>query len=105
MTDLTLIERDIRRILNSHRSMVYQAAAAEKLLQRINGLHTAVADERHRSQFRSDYKALIERAFGQSPSGGTGGKARLAQLFLDHAGNLKEVEAAKEKLDRELGDF
>ena len=105
MTDLTLIERDIGRILNSHRSMVYRTASVEKLLQRINGLHTAMTDDRHRLQFRSDYKALIERTFGQAPSDGTGGKARLAQLFLDHARNLKEVEAAKEKLDRELGDF
>jgi hypothetical protein len=105
MTDFTLIERDIKRILNSHRSMVYRTATSEKLLQRINGLHTAIADERQRSQFRADYKALIERTFGQSPSDGIGGKARLAQLFLDHAGNLKEAEATKEKLDRELGDF
>jgi hypothetical protein len=105
MTDFTLIERDIQRILNSHRSMVYRTASVEKLLGRINGLHTAIADERQRSQFRSDYKALVERTFGQSPSDGSGGKARLARLFLDHAGNLKEAEAAKEKLDRELGDF
>jgi hypothetical protein len=104
MTDFTLIERDIKRILNSHRSMVYRTASAEKLLARINGLHTAIADERQRSQFRTDYKALIERTFQTSPDG-MGGKARLAHLFLNHAGNLKEAEAAKEKLDRELGDF
>lgn len=105
MTDLTFIERDFRRILTSHRSLVQRTAAAEKLFQRINGLHTSITDERRRAQFRADYKALVERTFGQSPSDGIGSKARVAELFLDHARNLKEAEVAKEKLDRELGDF
>jgi hypothetical protein len=98
MTDLTVIERDIRRILKSHRSIVQQTAMAESLFQRINGLLASITDERTRSQFRADYKALIERTFGQS-------KTRVAELFLDHARNLKEVEATSEKLNRELGDF
>jgi hypothetical protein len=105
MTDLTLIERDIRRVLNSKRSILYRTGSAEKLFQRINGLHTSIADEPRRAQFRTDYRALVESIFGQSPSDGTGSKARVAELFLDHARNLKEAEATKEKLDRELGDF
>jgi hypothetical protein len=80
-------------------------ASAEKLFQRINGLHTAITDEQHRAQFRADYKALVERIFSESTSSGTGSKARLAELFVDHARNLREAEAAKEKLNRELGDF
>jgi hypothetical protein len=51
------------------------------------------------------FRALVERTFVQSPSDGTGSKGRVAELFIDHARNLKEAEAAIEKLDRELGDF
>ncbi len=105
MTDLSLLERDIQRVLNSHRSMAQRTASAEKILQRVNGLLAAIPEEGRRVQFRADYKALVERTFGQSPSDGTGNKARVAELFLDHARNLKEAEATKEKLDRELGDF
>jgi hypothetical protein len=105
MTDLSLLERDIRRLLNSHRSMSQRTASSEKLFQRVNGLLAAIPDEKTRSQFRAEYRALVERTFGQSPSHGTGNKGRVAELFLDHARNLKEAEATKEKLDRELGDF
>ena len=103
MTDLSLLERDIRRVLNSKRSIAYRTASAEKLLQGINGLYTAIPDDQTRGQFRAEYRALVERIFGQSPPDGTGTKARVAELFLEQARNLKEAEATKEKLNRELG--
>jgi hypothetical protein len=105
MIDLSLIERDIRRILNSHRSMAQRTAAAAKLFQRVNGVIAAIPDEQTRANFRAEYRALVERTFSQSPSDGTGSTAQVTELFLDHARNLKEAEATKEKLDRELGDF
>jgi hypothetical protein len=105
MIDLTLLEREIRRILNSHRSMVERTAAADKLFQRVSGLHTAIPDTGARAQFRAAYRDLVARMLGQSPSSLSSNKARLAECFLDHARNLKEVEATKEMLDRELGDF
>src|SRR5262245_1388580 len=104
MTDLTLIERDIRRILNSHWSMAQRTSAAEKLFERVNGLHTSIPNAQTKSQFRADYKALVGRTFGQSPDA-TGSKARVAALFLDHARKLEEIESTREKLNRELGDF
>jgi hypothetical protein len=104
MTDLVLLERDMRRIVNSHRSMVQRTAASEKLFGRVDGLHTAISDEARRAQFRADYRALVERTFSPSANLSTN-KAHLAERFLDHARNLKEVEAAKEQLNRELGDF
>jgi hypothetical protein len=103
MIDLSQIEHDIRRILTSHRSIVQRTTTAEQLIQRINGLHASLTDDRARSQFRADYRGLAERLLGSSTP--TGNKARLATLLLDHARNLKEVEAAQEKLNRELGDF
>jgi hypothetical protein len=105
MIDLSQIERDIRRILSSHKSTVQRTATADQLFQRINGLHAALTDDRARSQFRADYRALAERLLASPPSPLTGNKARLAERFLDHARNLKEVEATQEKLNRELGDF
>jgi hypothetical protein len=78
---------------------------AESLFQRINGLLASIPDEKIKSQFRGDYRALLERIFGQPPAVAKSGKVRLAQLFLDHARNLKEVEATREELNRELGDF
>jgi hypothetical protein len=104
MTDLILLERDIRRIVNSHRSMAQRTAASEKLFERVTGLDAAISDQARRAQFRADYRALVERTF--SPSANlSANNTRLAERFLSHARNLKDVEAAKEQLNRELGDF
>lgn len=105
MIDLSLIERDIGRILNSHRSMAQRTAAAGKLFQRVHGLLATIPDEQTRATFRAEYRALVERTFTQSSSDGTGSKAQVAELFLGHVRNLKEAEATKEKLNQELGDF
>jgi hypothetical protein len=105
MTDLSLIERELRRIQKSHKSVVDRTAMTTKLLQTVDGLHTSIPDEPTRSQFRAEYRALVERTFGQSPGDPTTNKARIGGLLLEHARNLKEVEAAREKLNRELGDF
>jgi hypothetical protein len=104
MTDLALLERDIRRIVNSHRSMAQRTAASEKLFERVNGLEAAIPDEARRAQFRAEYRGLVERTFGPSANL-SANKADLAKRFVDHARNLKAVEAAKEQLNRELGDF
>src|ERR1700744_4535244 len=93
MTDLSLLERDIKRIVNSHRSMVQRTAAAEKLFQRVSGLHAAIPDTHARSEFRNAYKDLVARTLSNLSSS----KAQLADRFLDHARNLKEAEAATEK--------
>jgi hypothetical protein len=105
MTDFSVIERELRRIQKSHRSVVDRTAMANKLSQTVDGLHASIPDEPTRSEFRAGYRALVERTFTQSPGDPTTNKARIGGLLLEHARNLKEVEAAREKLNRELGDF
>jgi hypothetical protein len=105
MTDIPSIERDFRRILNSRRSMVEMIRMAERLFQKINEFHSTLKDESAKANFRADYTRLAETRFGLSSSRSDTAKSRLTSLILDHARKLKEVEATKEKLNRELGDF
>jgi|SoimicMinimDraft_17_1059745.scaffolds.fasta_scaffold302856_1 hypothetical protein len=101
--DVPQIEREFRRILKSRKSMPQREAMAERLFRKINEFHASLADDRARSRFRADYRALAEAKFVMPPS--SADQTSLVDRFLDHARNLKEVEAIREKLNRELGDF
>ena len=102
--DVPQIEREFRRVLKSRKSMLQREAMAERLFQKINEFHASLADDRARSQFRADYRSLAEAKFVM-PSSSVADKTPLVDRILDHARNLKEVEATREKLNRELGDF
>jgi hypothetical protein len=102
--DVPQIEREFRRILKSRKSMPQRDAMAERLFQKISEFHASLADDRARSQFRADYGALAEAKFVM-PSSSAADQTPLVDRILDHARNLKEVEATREKLNRELGDF
>jgi hypothetical protein len=105
MIDFSPLEREFRRILNSHQSMVHRKIMADQLFQKINAMHAGLADDQARSQFRNAYREFAERSFPLPRSFQPTNQTRLKELFLDHARNLKEVEATQEKLNRELGDF
>jgi hypothetical protein len=47
----------------------------------------------------------LGRSFARTTEPSSSARSVKAERFLDHARNLKEVEAAKEELNRELGDF
>jgi len=49
--------------------------------------------------------ALAETRFGLPPARSATTNNQLADLMIEHARNLKAVEATTEKLNRELGDF
>ena len=78
---------------------------ADRLCQKINDYHALLQNENARVQFRTGYKALIERSFSPPVPRLSTNKSRLIEQMLDHANNLKQVEAIGEKLNRELGDF
>ena len=103
--DVKSIERDYRRIMNSRRSMVEMTKSADRLFQKINEFYATIGDEQAKTQFRTDYIRLAEAGAGIPPSRSDTNKSRLNALILDHARNLKAVEATKEKLNSELGDF
>jgi hypothetical protein len=99
------IEREFRRILNSSKSLPQKEVMADRLCQKINEFYASLADDRARSQFRANYRTLAETKFGSSPSSAPGTQGSLIERMIDHARNLKEAEATREKLNRELGDF
>jgi hypothetical protein len=105
MIDVMQIERDFIRILNSKRSLIEKTKMVDRLLQKINEYHTSLKDDAARSRFRSEYRTLVETKFPKSSSSAQTNRSRLTELMLDHARNLKEVEATRENLNRELGDF
>jgi hypothetical protein len=78
---------------------------ANQLFQKINQIHTSLSDDQARSQFRAAYRAFVENSCTLPATYQPTNQTRLKELFLDHARNLKEVEATTEKLNRELGDF
>jgi len=95
MVDIPSVEQTYRRILKSRRSTVYKTEMANQLFQNINA----------KAQFRTDYVRLAEMRFGLPTGNSATTNNRLADLMIEHARNLKTVEAATEKLNRELGDF
>jgi curved DNA-binding protein CbpA len=103
--DIASIESEYRRIMKSRRSLADMTRLADRLFQKINEFYGTLTDENAKAQFRADYVRLAETRFGvpEARSETTGG--RLAALLVDHSRNLKEVEATKEKLNKELGDF
>src|ERR1700745_763148 len=103
--DIPQVEREFRRILNSHKSVLQKQAMADRLCQKINEFYGSLTDDQARSQFRANYRTLVENKFGSSLSSAPAGQAPLIERITDHARNLKEVEATREKLNRELGDF
>ena len=105
MINFSPLEREFRRILHSHQSMVHRQGMADRLFQKINGMHAGLPDDQARLQFRTAYRDFAEKSFALPESFQPSNQTRLKTLFLDHARNLKEVEATQEKLNRELGDF
>lgn len=105
MVDIPSVEQTYRRILKSRRSTVYKTEMANQLFQNINGFYGTLKDENAKAQFRSDYVRLAEMRFGLPTGNSATTNNRLADLMIEHARNLKTVEAATEKLNRELGDF
>ena len=103
--DIPSIKREYHRIMKSRKSMVEMTRMADGLFQKVNAFYGALQDENTKAQFRADYIKLAETGFGLPPSRTDTNGSRLASLMVDHARNLKEVEAQKEKLDRALGDF
>ena len=69
---------------------------ADQLFQKINAMHAGLADDQARSQFRNAYREFAERSFPLPGSFQPTNQTRLKELFLDHARNLKEVEATQE---------
>ena len=103
--DMPSIEGEYRRIMKSRRSMVQKTKMADRLFQKINGFYGSLKDENAKTRFRADYVKLAETKFGLPRTSSDTNNGRLTVLMLDHARNLEEVEATKEKLSRELGDF
>jgi hypothetical protein len=103
--DARQVEREYRRILNSRKSMPQKEAMADQLFQKINEFYASLTEEGARSQFRADYRTLVEAKFAPSPNSAPATQAQLIERIIDHARNLKEAEATREKLNRELGDF
>ena len=103
--DIPSIEREYRRIMNSRRSTVEMTKMADRLFQKINEFYGTLADESAKTGFRNDYIRLAETGFGLKPTRSDTSKSRLTALMLDHARNLKAVEATKDELSSELGDF
>jgi hypothetical protein len=102
--DIAQIENDLRRILNSRKSIVERTKMADKLCQKVNEYHTLLQDEDAKVRFRKDYKALIEAKLPAAMARTTS-RSRVLNQMIDHAKNLEKVEAIGEKLNRELGDF
>jgi hypothetical protein len=105
MMDIQQIEREFRRILNSHKSILQKQAMADRLCQKVNEFYASLTDDQARSQFRANYRTFAETGFGSSPSSVPTAQAPLIERIIDHARNLKEAEAKREELNRELGDF
>jgi hypothetical protein len=103
--DIAQIEKDLRRILSSRRSIVERTKMADRLCQKVNAYHALLQNENARVQFRTGYKALIERSLSPPTPPLFTNKSGLIKQMLDHANSLKQVEAIGEKLNRELGDF
>ena len=102
--DIPSIECEYRRIMNSRRSTVEMTKMADRLFQKINDFYGTLADESAKAEFYNDYIRLAETGFGLKSTRSDTSKSRLTALMLDHARNLKAVEAGKEKLNRELGE-
>jgi hypothetical protein len=105
MVDITSIESEYRRIMKSRRSMVEMTKMADRLFQTVSDFYATLSNEDEKTQFRTDYIRLAETGISLPHSRSDTNKTRLATLMLDHARNLKAIEATKEKLNRELGDF
>jgi hypothetical protein len=88
--DVPKIEREFRRILKSRKSMPQREVMAERLFQKINEFHASLADDRARSQFRADYRALAEVKL-VTPSSSTADQAPL-------------VERPRQEVERDRGD-
>jgi hypothetical protein len=103
--DTPAIEREYRRIMKSRKSMIEMTKMAEGLFQNINAFYGTLKDENAKAHFRGDYTKLAETRFGLTASRTDTNSSRLVDLMLNHARNLKEVEAKTEELNRGLGDF
>ena len=68
MVDVPQIDRDFRRILNSRRAMPEMTKMADRLFQKINEFHASLKDEQAKSQFRTDYRTLVETKFPLPPA-------------------------------------
>jgi len=62
MIDLSPIERELRRVLNSHRSMIHRTAMVDRLCGQINSIHATLPGDKARSQFRAVYRAFVENS-------------------------------------------
>jgi hypothetical protein len=105
MIDISPIERELRRVLHSHQSIVQRTAMVDRLCQQINSIHAVLPDDQARSQFRAAYRAFVENSCKLPATHQPTNQTRLKQMLLNHAKNLKDVGATTEKLNRELGDF
>jgi hypothetical protein len=85
--------------------MPEKEAMTDRLCQKVNEFYASLTDDQARSQFRANYRTLAETKFGSSPASAPTTQAPLIERIVDHARNLKEAEATREKLNRELGDF
>jgi hypothetical protein len=101
--DIAKIDNDLRRIMNSRKSIVERTKMADTLCQKVNEYHAVLQDE-NAKQFRRDYKALIAAKLAVA-TGRTTSRSRVLDRMINHANNLEKVEAIGEKLNRELGDF
>jgi hypothetical protein len=102
--DIAQFENDLRRIMNSRKSIVERTKMADTLCQKVNEYHALLQDENAKVQFRRDYKALIEAKL-PAATGRITSRSRVLDQMIDHAMNLEKAEAIGEKLNRELGDF